>query len=206
MPEMEKDGTGLASVLDEMAGNRPDDFNALQLSLRRILPQVERVRYRRTQITTALSELMPEHTLPGHEVIFDFVGARDVPAHAASEGTLIVLGLLAGLMNSAHPRILLMDDLDRGLHPKAMKSLVLQLREWLKLSPDAQIIATTHSPYLIDQFSPQEVRLTTTQDDGSVVCAALHEHPDFDRWKDLMLPGELWSTVGEDWVKKLRAS
>lgn len=59
---------------------------------------------------------------------------------------------------------------------------------------------TTHSPYLLDNLKPTEVLLTTLKEDGSSTCASLIEHPDFDRWKDEMTPGEMWSVFGEKWA------
>ncbi len=47
---------------------------------------------------------------------------------------------------------------------------------------------------------PEEIRLTTLKDDGSVACARLDEHPEFEKWKETMAPGEFWSMVGEKWV------
>jgi hypothetical protein len=44
--------------------------------------------------------------------------APDVPAHAASEGTLITLALLTALCSPNRPRILLLDDIDQSLHPQ----------------------------------------------------------------------------------------
>lgn len=40
----------------------------------------------------------------------------------------------------------------------------------------------------------------TLGDDGFARVARLMDHPDFERWKDMMAPGELWSSLGEDWV------
>jgi len=129
-------------------------------------------------------------------------GAKDLPAHTISEGTLLVIGLLTVLMSLAAPRLVLMDNLDRALHPRAMGELVKHLRTILEKQPDLQIVATSHSPYLIDHLEPSEVLLTTLQQDGCALCAPLAEHPDFPKWKGLMSPGEFWSTVGEDWTKQ----
>lgn len=225
IPTMEPNGGGLASVLADIALTRPDDFASLQDSVRSLIPQVRRVRIGgasvsiteqqgpllsnfASQQSAPASLFLPQfvtHTYRGHQVILDMVGAADVPADAVSEGTLLVLGLITALVGQKTPRLILMDDLERALHPKALKDLVAQLRSWQRLHPAAQIVATSHSPYLIDEFQPEEVRLTTAMEDGSVVCAALTEHTDFSRWRDSMLPGEFWSTVGEDWVKKLRS-
>ncbi|HVA47766.1 MAG TPA: hypothetical protein VNH11_15465 [Pirellulales bacterium] len=31
-------------------------------------------------------------------------------------------------------------------------------------------------------------------------CGKLTDHPQFDKWKDEMAPGELWSMFGEKWL------
>ena len=64
-----------------------------------------------------------------------------------------------------------------------------------------QIIATSHSPYLLDSLQAREVRLTGFLDDGSATICELSDHPEFERWKDVMTPGEFWSTAGEDWIR-----
>ena len=72
--------------------------------------------------------------------------------------------------------------------------------------PDLQIIANTQSPLLLDEVRPQEVRLTTSKEDGSVACASMTEHPDFERWKGEFRPGEFWSVTGEKWVAERQTS
>ena len=84
--------------------------------------------------------------------------------------------------------------------PKRTFSSPAHCRKLLSSDPDLQIVATSHSPYLLDQMQPQEVRLTMNRDEGSVACARLDEHPEFEKWKDMMAPGEFWSFVGESWV------
>lgn len=67
-----------------------------------------------------------------------------------------------------------------------------------------QIIATSHSPYILDKLEPNEVRVTGLGEDGSVVIAPLTDHPAYEKWKDSMTPGEFWSHTGEDWLKKIK--
>ncbi len=124
----------------------------------------------------------------------------DIPARMVSDGTLLILGLLSAMMGPNHPKLILLDDLDHGLHPRAQRDLVTLLRKLFEQDPALQIVATTHSPYLLDQLEPKEIRLTTRLGDGSVACARLDEHPDFEKWKEAMAPGEFWSMVGEKWV------
>ena len=50
----------------------------------------------------------------------------------------------------------------------------------------------------------EPIRLTTLDDEGRVVCGRLTDHPDFERWKDEMSPGEMWGMWGESWLTKNR--
>jgi predicted ATPase len=186
---MAPDGTGLHSALAGMTLNDPDSWQALQTNLNRIIPTIRRLRH-----TKAAQMNQPT------SVLFDTVGADSLPATQVSEGTLLVLGLLAALHAPGRPNLVLLDDLDRGLHPKAQKELIALLRGLLETSPDLQIVATTHSPYMLDCMGVDEVRMTFLKDDGATVCAALTSHPKFPKWKDEMTPGEMWSLFGEKWV------
>ncbi len=186
---MSPDGTGLHSALASMALNDPDSWQALQTALRRIIPSIRRLRH-----TKAVNIFQPP------SLLFDTVGADSLSAAQISEGTLLVLGLLAALHAHGRPNLILLDDLDRGLHPKAQNELITLLRGLLETNPDLQIIATTHSPYMLDCMETNEVRMTFLNDDGSTLCAPLSSHPDFPKWKDEMTPGEMWSLFGEKWL------
>ncbi|HEX8436247.1 AAA family ATPase [Archangium sp.] len=209
-PRIDTDGAGLASVLAQMALNRPEDFAELLGALRAVIPHVVRVRLSLAELKRQEAETLRindepitrhvTRTYSGHRILLDTKSGTGIPSEAASEGTLLVLGLLTVLMSSPRPKLVLLDDLDRGLHPKAQRDLVTQLRKLLERDPELQIIATSHSPYLVDHLEPREVRLSTVLPDGTIRFAALTDHPDFERWKEAMRPGEFWSTVGEQWV------
>jgi predicted ATPase len=186
---MSMDGTGLHMALANMALNDPDSWQALQENLRRIIPTIRRLRH---------TKAMPPH--PPAALLFDTVGADSVPADQVSEGTLLVLGLLAALHDSDRPNLVLLDDLDRGLHPRAQKELITLLRGLLDTNPDLQLVATTHSPYMLDCMGVDEVRMTVLNDEGATVCAPLTSHPKYPKWKDEMTPGEMWSLFGEKWL------
>ncbi len=185
---MAADGTGLHSALENMALSDPDSWKQLQEDLRKVIPSIRRLRH------TEAAANQP------HAILFDTVSAESLPAGQVSEGTLLVLGLLAALYARGRPGLVLLDDLDRGLHPRAQKELISLLRGLLKTNADFQIVASTHSPYMLDCMETNEVRMTLLRDDGWTVCAPLAKHPDFARWKDEMTPGEMWSMFGEKWM------
>ncbi len=197
-PRIGDRGEGLPSVLAYMAGKYPDVFQQLQDHLRTVIHSVQRVR------TDRLPDRRPKDGEPPpymrDALIFDSQGAPSLPASLVSEGAILVLGLLAVILGPSNPNVILLDDIDQGLHPRAQHELIGLIRKLLVQRPDLQIVATTHSPFLLDKLEPNEVRLTSLLDDGSVACARLVDHPDFERWKEEMTPGEFWSLVGEKWV------
>lgn len=213
VPRIGPDGDGLAAVLAELLISRADDFRQVEQSLRAVIPSVERIRLERAPVRR--SELQritingqtttsnAEREYVGHRLVFDMRGAPGLPADAASEGTLITLGILTAIISHQGAHLVLIDDLERAVHPRALSDLIAQLRDLLARSPDLQIVATSHSPYLVDHCDPQEVRLMIADATGAVRWARLNDHPDFERWREFMRPGEIWSMVGEEWVRDL---
>jgi hypothetical protein len=209
-PRIEPDGSGVAAVLADMALSRLEDFRHVEEGLRAVIPSVQQIRLERARVRRSAiqritidnrtSESTVEREYVGHRVVFDMRGAPNVSATAASEGTLVVLGILTAILGHRGHNLVLIDDLERGVHPRAIADLVAQLRRLLDMFPDLQIVATSHSPYLVDLLEPAEVRLMLADETGSARWARLDDHPDFERWREFMRPGEIWSMIGEDWV------
>jgi predicted ATPase len=215
-PQLASDGGGIASVLAYMALSDPDAFDELVDHVKELIPQVKRIRFRkesvnRSEIESIMiggdsGERRTNRTFQGEAILFDFKNASDVSAHTVSEGTLMILGLLTVLLGPNRPKILLLDDIEHGLHPLAQRTLLVSLRKVMDRFPDLQILATAHSPYLLDHLHPNEIRLMTIGNDGYSVCGRLEDHPQYAQWKDEMAPGEMWSLFGEKWVAERGAA
>lgn len=182
---MEYNGQGMHRALSSMMLERRADFFKLEADLSRIVPSVQ--------------QLQPTAE---HEIRFDTVNGKGLKASQVSEGTLLTLGLLTAIHCVNKPCILLLDDLDRGLHPKAQRELIDLLRGVQETNPEIQIVASTHSPYMLGRMEPNEVMVTYLSDDGSTACEPLTHHPKFEKWKDEFHPGEMWSVFGEKWVSE----
>jgi predicted ATPase len=193
-PELGPDGTGLPSVLAYLHGKYPERFRVMTETLRSVIPSVVGIRFDREPLGPQLAD----------KILFDFVGATEIPAMSASDGTLFILGLLTVVLGPDSPQLILLDDFDHRLHPKAQMQFVELLRKLLDQFPNLQIIATAHSPYILDRLEWNEVRVTSLNDDGSAICKPLTDHPDFERWKESMSPGEFWTTFYEDWLTTAR--
>lgn len=210
-PTLAANGAGLPSVLAELATSDPARFMLIQEALRTVIPAVRQIRLLRASVEyqeagrdPAGGRMLETRIGAGHKIYFDFKGADKVPAELTSEGTLLVLGWLTAVLGQEWQSLLLVDDLDRALHPQAQRELVDILRRLLSTRPMLQILATSHSPYLLDKLKAEEIRLMTLSDDGVALCGTLMQHPEYARWKDVMLPGELWSTAGDAWLRERR--
>lgn len=175
-------------------------FERIETAMRRIVPSLHRVRIRPAAV------LHPSNPNPvvGSKLYFDFQGAKNVPAHHASQGTLVVLALLTVLYGHDRPDVILLDNLDHSLHPHAQIELVRMIRELLTLDEfeNTQIIATTHSPYVLDEVSPSNVIAFALREDGTVASKPLSEHPDAPKMNGALKAGELWTLDAErDWVR-----
>jgi predicted ATPase len=196
---IETDGTNTAVALATMKLAEDDAFQRVEDGLRKLVPAVERVRIRRAKVKHPSAEA----DVVGSKLYFNFRGAADIPADGASHGTLIVLALLTILHRANRPNLILLDDFDHALHPRAQQELVRMIKSLLALDEfkDVQIVATTHSPYVLDELETSDVYAFALRDDGTVASKRLSDHPDAERTKGALKAGQLWSLDPErDWV------
>ncbi len=194
-PSVEVDGGNTATVLAALKLENEEVFERIEQELRKIVPSIQRIRVRRVRGPQGTERHI------GHKIFLDFKGASDVPAHAASEGTLVTLSLLTALCSPNRPRVLLLDDIDQSLHPQAQMELMRELKKLLEGVPDLQIVATTHSPYVLDELDPADVRVFAMQEDGTIACRSLAQHPQASKMRGMLTAGQLWSLDPEKrWV------
>lgn len=210
VPQMGHDGAGLPSVLAYLLGTRDPALTAIETDLERIIPgsgrlstRPARIKRSETEFIRINNEMIPrstEHELSGQRL--ELVGSRGrgIPADLLSEGTLLVIGLLTVLHTAPGVRLLLLDDIDRGLHPKAQRAVVELLLKVQHDRPELQIVCTTHSPFVLDLFDPADVRVMRRDAQGLAHCQDLTAHPRWPKWQSTLKAGEFWSFVGEDWV------
>ena len=183
-------GYGLPTILKDLAGNDTAAFLRLQEDLRQVVPHFRELRFGKGR-----------DRAEGPVVTLELVMQQGrIPAHRASDGTLLALALLAATHNSDLPRLLLMDDLDHGLHLSAQIAMVEAIRRVMQTRTDLQVICTSHSPVLLDSFQVAEVRVVALDAQGYTRVRSLADHPPLDPWRASMSTGELWANLGEGWV------
>ena len=216
-PRLDDDGAGLATVLSTLIGEQREEFEEIQRQLREFLPELERILIRPASISVVESRevsmgvdkdgkdvwvMRPQQRdVIGHEIFFDYRTAKAVRAKHASEGTLLLLGLLTAVVTE-DASVLLLDDIDRALHPKAQQQLVAYLRTLTERG--VQVIATTHSPYLVLHLEYEEVRAMMMSSSGGALIGKLTDHPEHERWSGSMTPSEFWTVFGEEWLARAK--
>jgi predicted ATPase len=186
-------GAGFSTRVAGLILSEPERFQEIMKRMNEVIPSFKRVR------------VLPSRTSVGidYALVFDMVGGEGIPASAMSEGTLLTLAILTAVQGTRMPpSFILIDELGRGLHPRAVASLIQNLRSLVKDNKDQCIVATTHSPFVVDALEPEEVWATRLDDTGTADVACLASHPDIESLKPMLRTGEIWSLVGEDWTAK----
>ncbi|MFZ9681865.1 MAG: AAA family ATPase [Cephaloticoccus sp.] len=159
--ELAANGANLAAVLANLQAAHPAEFARLQTELVRIMPEFAAIDFHRPtagQVQLALR-------LQGEEA--------PVTADNLSQGTLYVLGMMFLAFHPQPPTVVGIEEIDRGVHPRMLR----EVRDLLyRLSypadfnvsrPPVQVVATTHSPYLLDLFKDHPEEIIISQKHGT---------------------------------------
>lgn len=178
--QLEKDGVGLAAVLDNLAGERPTLRDRIDEEVRQAATEVERV------VTLA------DRKQPGSKVLGIAERSGQVfSAEHVSDGLLLFIALSTAIQMSGGKTLIGLEELEKGIHPRRIQGLVDQL---LRMSRGgSQFILTTHSPTLLDEFRdfPERVLICEREGDDTKVTRLI-DQPD---WEDSLKK----SSLGEIW-------
>ncbi|MEV4804074.1 AAA family ATPase [Nonomuraea sp. NPDC049421] len=131
-----EDAGNLAAVLGRMAGN--GELDDLMVDLSAMVPDV-------TGVRPVLEERSEEWS-------FDLlIDGEPVPGRLASDGTLRVLALLAALYDQTSSGLLMVEEIENGLHPSRLGELLQRVAQRVGVKGDVwrQVILTTHSPVAV---------------------------------------------------------
>ena len=185
--ELAADGGNLAARLAALRERAPEAYAGLREELLRLFPE-----YR---------ELVPMPAQGTFALELADVSERALVAPAdLSQGTLYTLALLALAYDPSPPSVLCLEELDRGIHPRLLR----EVRDILyRLSfpadrglarPATQVIATTHSPLLLDLFRDHPEEVVIAEKSGrEATFSRLSDRPDL---ADLLAEG---GSLGDLW-------
>ena len=152
------DGTNLPAALHRLQREEPETHMRIESEFRRILPE-----YRSVGV-----EVSSDGT---RKLVAEIEGeSRRLGADELSQGTLVLLGLLVLTQVRPLPAILCLEEIDRGIHPRLLREirdLLYRMSYPEDGAEPAQILTTTHSPYLLDLFREQLEEVIIAQKRGS---------------------------------------
>ncbi len=157
---MQFNGSGLVAVLDDLKDNHPKRWSQLLDELCRWLPEYDQIQFDKPQNGQKAIVLRTKK------------GGYRIPATDLSQGTLIALALLTLAYLPNPPSLIGLEEIDRGLHPRLLRHL--QDAIYRLTYPEScgekrqpiQVIATTHSPYLLDLYRDHPEEVIIAQKEG----------------------------------------
>ncbi len=186
--ELSSNGGNLAAVLAARR-DTPAGLASLEEEFCRIMPEFSGLDFR------AVGEEQVE-------LVARLTDGSDVLAgESLSQGTLYLLAILTLAHDPQPPSVVCLEEADRGVHPRLLREVRDSLyRLSYPLAGEdgrgpVQVIATTHSPYLLDLFRdhPEEIVLANKQGNAATF-ERLSERADIiELMKEANL-GDLWYT------------
>ncbi len=127
-------------------------------------------------------------------------------AFQASDGMLRLVALACIPEFSAATSIVVLDEIEDGIDSHALPGIV----ELISRESGAQIIATSHSPILVNIFSPENVCFIGRCESGPAVAMGLNEIPQVTEELEHRGPGEIWAQTSlgaiGGWVREAAAN
>ena len=146
-------------------GNNPGELNRDGSNIAAVLEKLEKDNELREQIIEWMSVIVPEmkkvsvktQNIDNSKGLFFEEDSGDrFPAHMVSDGTIYALCLLVAVLTRVkQPGITIIEEPERGLHPKAIGELIDFIRE--HASTHHPIILTTHSESVVRSLELEEL-------------------------------------------------
>lgn len=87
-------------------------------------------------------------------------GGQRISAYSLSDGTLRFLAMLAAFLGPERAKLYFFEELENGVHPTRLHLLTHFIENQVSKG-DIQVIATTHSPLLLNYLSPETLEYTS---------------------------------------------
>ena len=129
-------------------------------------------------------------------------GGREFAAPVLSDGTLRFAALTAAFFQPDMPRTLVLEEIENGIHPSRLRLLVELLRARSSEADGPQVMASTHSPVIIDWLTSLDLRhcflCRHDEETGVSLIQPLDSLPRFTEIAQRQTAGELFT---EGWME-----
>ena len=142
---LKPDGRNLPAILFFIKQKHPKRYKKIENTVKLIAPFIDHF-------------ILEPNVLDENKVELRWSEASDVDsnfsAHRLSDGTIRFIALTTVLLQPKTPEIIVIDEPELGLHPKAVSILAGMIKS---TSRQAQVIISTQSVNMVDEFSPDEI-------------------------------------------------
>lgn len=174
---LKSNGSNIAAYLYYLQQRHPKYFVRIEAMIRSVSPFFEGFALMPDRINPNVISL--EWKQKGCEDNFD--------AYQLSDGTLRFICLVTLLMQPNPPAIIIIDEPEIGLHPQALNKLASIIKI---ASNKSQIIISTQSNYLVDNFAPEDVLVVDKKNDATEFRRLDSEQ--LNTWLEEYSLGEIW--------------
>lgn len=174
------DGANVAEYLIDLRERSPTAFEQITDALRYVLPYA--------------SDVEPKVLDAGiirRSYVQLLENRYEIPGWLMSSGSLRVLPLIATLLDPEPPPVVFIEEIENGLDPRTV-GLVVDLMRAAAQSGRTQVIATTHSPYLLDMLDLDDVLLCERGEKGPEFSWP-GSRAEMRAWRQSFMPGRLYT-------------
>ena len=178
--ELNQDGSNIAEYLMDIRKLDRSAFDGLVETLKYVLPYAD--------------DLEPQLVVTplDRQIYLQLKEAKfDVPGWLLSTGTLRFVGIIALLRHPKPPSLIIIEELENGLDPRTLNLVIDEIRNALELG-NTQIIATTHSPYLLDLLDLSQIVLVERVNGQQPTFLRPADNEALSEWSQKFSPGQLY--------------
>lgn len=129
----------------------------------------------------------------------------EIDARSMSDGTLRLVGILTALLTRPEGSLIVIEEIDNGLHPSRAESLVKILRE-IGTKRKIDLLITTHNPALLDALGPEIIPfVTVVHRDAETGESKLTLLEDIENLPKLLATGSLGKLATKGTIEKTLA-
>jgi predicted ATPase len=161
------DGSNLPWLVNWLKKDGTKKFNDWIKHIRTVLPEIK-------TITTVVR---PEDK--HRYIVINYGAGIKVPSWLVSDGTMRFLALTILPYLSGIEGILLIEEPENGIHPKAVEAVYSSLSSVY----DAQVFVTTHSPLMLSLVDFKQILCFSKTPEGAVEIIRGNKHPALRNWK-----------------------
>ncbi len=153
---VEDEFENLASIIVNLHRSNPEKYDNFQTIIKKIMPHFSSV----IEIPSKSGDINQSPEKESYLIVLEEQNLKQkISMQSVSSGDLKTLYLIATTLSMEDHSVLLVEEIENGMHPKRIVDLIDHLETISKIKK-MQIVFTTHSTVVINRLSAHEVVLT----------------------------------------------